>query len=222
MQTDSSRAHVFSFLSGLVLLGLFQVIGKVLPATAINWAPAYFQLTGQVLILVAALIAWTALESEHGSMPRLGKVDSFHLMVGLAAIVLVHYMQPLLDGVLGSGQEPPRFVDKAMIAAGLGAVVFVSSVVVGPIVEEVIFRGFLFRAPNLDRSVYSTFIVLIITSAIFSAAHINYTQPTTFIIIFLTGLVLGIARVASGGLMLPIALHMCTNAIVFKGMLFTP
>lgn len=222
MQTDSPRARVFSLLSGLVLLGLFQVIGKILPTSASTWAPAYVQLTGQALILAATLIAWTALEWEHGSMPRLGKVDSLHLMVGLAAIVLVNYMQPLLDGLLGSGQEPPRFVDKAMIAAGLGAVVFVSSVVVGPIVEEVIFRGFLFRGPNLDRSIYSTFVVLILTSAIFSAAHTNYTQPTTFIIIFLTGLVLGIARVASGGLLLPIVLHMCTNAIVFKGMLFTP
>ncbi|KSQ21620.1 CPBP family intramembrane metalloprotease [Pseudomonas aeruginosa] len=221
MQTDSPRAHVFSLLSGLVLLGLFQVIGKVLPTSASTWAPAYVQLMGQVLILVATLLAWTALEWEHGSMPRLGKVHSFHVLIGLAAIVLVNYMQPLLDGVLGSGQEPPRVVDKAMIAAGLGAVVFASSVVVGPIVEEVIFRGFLFRAPNWDRNTLSTLAVLTITSAIFSAAHTNYTQPTTFIIIFLTGLILGIARVASGGLLLPIALHMCANAIVFKGMFFS-
>ncbi|EMG2119200.1 hypothetical protein IPC1147_33585 [Pseudomonas aeruginosa] len=221
MQTDSSRAHVFSFLSGLVLLGLFQVIGKVLPTAAINWAPPYFQLAGQVLILVATVIAWAALEWEHGSMPRLGKVSVFNLILGLVAVVLVHYAGQILHDVLGSGHELPRDVDKAMIDAGLGAVVFASAVVVGPIVEEMIFRGFLFSAPNWDRNAFSTFALVVVTSAIFSATHTDYTQPTTFISIFLTGLVLGIARFASGGVLLPIVLHMCTNAIVFMEMLFS-
>jgi uncharacterized protein len=81
-------------------------------------------------------------------------------------------------------------------------------VVVGPIGEEIMFRGFLFRGWVIQDQ-YGIFAIIVITE-LWAAMHVQYdwygiTQ------VFLIGLVLGWIRWRSGSTLLTIVLHILVN-----------
>ena len=80
-------------------------------------------------------------------------------------------------------------------------------VIAGAVVEEVIFRGFLFR---LAAGLGGNWTALAVTSAIFGLAHIGNhgaTLLSSAAIALEAGILLGAAYAASGSLWLPIGLH---------------
>ena len=84
---------------------------------------------------------------------------------------------------------------------------FVAVVLVGPIGEEVMFRGFLYRA--WVRPGFQVTPILIIT-LLWSGLHIQYDWFGV-LQVFLTGLLLGWLRWRSGSTALTILLHMLVN-----------
>jgi|SRR3954471_17895403 membrane protease YdiL (CAAX protease family) len=127
-------------------------------------------------------------------------------------------LAPLLIGfdllALAFGRETvPAFMRDSYIsaqAAGALGLFFVAVVIVGPVAEEVAFRGFLFRGLSATRlGVAGT---LVVTSAIWAVMHIQYDFILTGEI-FLIGLVLGWLRWASGSTLLTIILHIMTNFV---------
>jgi membrane protease YdiL (CAAX protease family) len=95
----------------------------------------------------------------------------------------------------------------APIAASLLRVLAV--VVVGPILEELVFRGLAFTA--LARSRAGAVGAVIITAVCWSLLHWSY-DAQVISVIAVAGAVLGIARWRSGSVLLPIAMHMTWNA----------
>jgi uncharacterized protein len=86
-------------------------------------------------------------------------------------------------------------------------------VVLGPILEEVFFRGALVR-PLRHR--HGAPLVVAVTTMLFAAAHL---EPQKILPIGLFGLALGVLRVASGSLLPPILLHATYNAFPFLAIL---
>lgn len=86
-------------------------------------------------------------------------------------------------------------------------------VVLGPALEEVLFRGALTRP--LRRS-YAPELVVVSTAILFAAAHF---QPQKFLPIGLFGLALGALRLASGSIVPAMMLHATYNAVPFAVML---
>lgn len=80
-----------------------------------------------------------------------------------------------------------------------------SVVVVGPMAEEIIFRGLMYGA--FERRIGAGWTILV-SSALFAFVHL---QPMYFIPIFCLGIVLGWARWKAGSLGLPILLHVLNN-----------
>jgi membrane protease YdiL (CAAX protease family) len=89
-----------------------------------------------------------------------------------------------------------------------------SVVLLAPVAEELAFRGLL--QPALGRGIGSAGAIAA-TSLLFAAAHWYYGPKLP--LIALVGAVLGWARVASGGLRAPIALHALVNAVNLAAML---
>jgi membrane protease YdiL (CAAX protease family) len=88
----------------------------------------------------------------------------------------------------------------------LGAMVF-SAVVVAPIAEEVIFRGFLY--PVVKR--YSEpWFAAIFTGCLFGVIHFNLMS---FPLLALMGIVLVVLYEITGSLWVPIACHAAFNAL---------
>ncbi len=100
-------------------------------------------------------------------------------------------------------------------AAGWLPVLWLVVVVVTPIGEETLFRGFLFR--GWLRQPRDAWPVIIGSAVLFAAVHVQYDF---FVIlqVFVFGLLLGFFRWASGSTILTMLLHALVN---FEGMLET-
>ncbi len=76
--------------------------------------------------------------------------------------------------------------------------------------EELIFRGFII--PGLSSSFLGPIGAILISSAAWAAIHLQY-DLYGIVSIFLIGIMLGIARVKSNSVLLPIGLHSVINIV---------
>jgi len=83
------------------------------------------------------------------------------------------------------------------------------AVVVGaPLSEEFFFRGFVFLV--LWKSRLGAIGTVLVTSAVWASTHTQYTL-TGIMAIFVLGLALGYARIRTGSLVVPLAMHSLTG-----------
>ena len=130
--------------------------------------------------------------------------------VGFAALAAVLFGVGLIAGI--AGQESPEFMAETYNtarAAGMLPLLFVSFVLLAPLQEELLFRGFFFRgfAPALG-----VWPAIVATSAAWALTHVQY-QWFFMGEIFALGVVLGWLRARSGSTILTIALHATINGV---------
>jgi membrane protease YdiL (CAAX protease family) len=101
------------------------------------------------------------------------------------------------------GPEPWQAYSSLIIALRILAIG-----ILGPIAEEMIFRGVLFR--RLSRTSLGDYGAIVILAAVWAAAHIQYGFGL-IALIFLDGLVLGLARSRTRSLYLPMVMHILGN-----------
>jgi len=94
----------------------------------------------------------------------------------------------------------PNELSKWLLVLGVG--------VMAPIVEELIFRGFLLK--EFSYTFLGTKGAVLLTSLIWSIIHSQYDM-VYLAIIFVTGLLLGTARVLSHSMLVPITMHILFN-----------
>lgn len=80
-----------------------------------------------------------------------------------------------------------------------------------PLLEELIFRGYLFKAWRHSRLGLSG--TLLLTSGLFTALHISQYNWMILAMIFVLSIILGLAREKSGSLWVPIILHAINNLV---------
>ncbi len=88
---------------------------------------------------------------------------------------------------------------------------FVVAAIIAPLVEEIVFRGFLFRGL---ASRYSLGIAVVVSGIIFGGIHL---QLFAFPVLFLLGVLLALLYKITGSLWAPILMHFCINAIAIIG-----
>ena len=86
---------------------------------------------------------------------------------------------------------------------------FLSLVVIAPVAEEVLFRGYLF---GKLRKRFSLWLSIILTSLLFAIVHFAWNVGFD---VFVLSIVLCLLRVMTGSLWAPILLHMIKNGIAF-------
>jgi len=79
-------------------------------------------------------------------------------------------------------------------------------IVLAPVFEEIVFRGFLFK--GLRESKAGKWGAIITTTVLFAVIHIFNAIP-----ILVVGFLLGLAREKTGSIYVPIAMHMLNNSI---------
>ena len=144
--------------------------------------------------------------------PRRGEV-----LFGLCALVVMIVAGNVLSWLLGRGLVTPFQLDifKTASAGGWLLWLWLAVVVLTPVGEEILFRGFLFR--GWLRSPRDAFAVIVITSLLWALIHVQYDWYTIGQI-FIFGLLLGWMRWASGSTILTILLHALINS---EGMIET-
>lgn len=103
------------------------------------------------------------------------------------------------------------------VAGAALVMVFVSLVILVPVVEETLVRGFMYSGL---RSKLDMFPSILISSVVFGAAHLQWASDTPLLWVaaidtFVLSLFLGFIREKSGSLWSPIGIHMIKNSIAF-------
>lgn len=93
---------------------------------------------------------------------------------------------------------------------------FISLVVVAPVAEEVLFRGYLLQKIRKRAPLW---VAIFVTSLTFAIVHFAWNVG---IDVFVLSVVLCILRVVSGSLWAPILLHMIKNGIAFYFLFISP
>ncbi len=133
--------------------------------------------------------------------------------VGAISIIGTYLLFGVAVFVLGL----PREVFMAELLDGLNswqvAIKIASLIVLPPITEELFFRHYMLRLFPYENSRAWTWIAIIVTSAIFAGMHIQYGNWITVVLIFACGGVFAVARVVSGGLLVPVLLHSLAEVV---------
>jgi membrane protease YdiL (CAAX protease family) len=130
--------------------------------------------------------------------------------IGVAALATVLLATGVVAGL--SGQETPEFMGdtyNSAKVAGMLPLLMVSFVFLGPLQEELLFRGFFFRGFVPTLGAWPT---IILTSAVWAFTHVQYQW---FFVgeIFVLGLVFGWLRWRSGSTILTTLLHAAVNGM---------
>ena len=108
---------------------------------------------------------------------------------------------------------------QALVTEGIGGpwtsflLVAAIAVIVAPLFEEVLFRGFLYSGL---RAFLGPALSALLSAGLFAVIH---GEPDAYPVTFLLGLCLADLRGRTGGLSAPIAMHACYNAWQVGGML---
>ena len=148
--------------------------------------------------------------------PRLSTVKTvlLGLLYHLTGLVRVSLIVLAIDRFLlgGAGGPGETGLDqlRVMAGTGLGVLLFILPVVlVGPLAEEALFRGFLL--PRLTRAV-GMWLALAVSSAFFGVIHTHLGMYV--VVVAYLGWVFGWARLRSGGIAAPVILHVLHNGFV--------
>jgi membrane protease YdiL (CAAX protease family) len=108
------------------------------------------------------------------------------------------------------GADPTQeALSQATEAPGLFPLVIVSGVIIAPVAEEIVFRGYFYKAFR-DRFKPSHAIVL--SAALFAVLHLELLATVQ---LFVIGIALAYVYEKTGNLMAPITLHVLNNAVAF-------
>ena len=149
--------------------------------------------------LMGGLVGWV------GAMPWL-------LVLGIVVGVVGRWLAEM------SGSAAPEVVAhetlRELVSSGVGAgwwLMVVAVVVGAPVIEEVIYRGFL--QGGLVRLLGGRrWWAIVLGAAVFSGVHAGSVDASGFVILFAVGLVLGLMRERTGGLTGPVVFHGLFNA----------
>jgi len=123
----------------------------------------------------------------------------------------IWFVTTTLVVILLSMMERPAENFMALMTAQPHWLMIVATIVMAPLMEECLFRGYLYQAIALTP-LGATGAVLI-TSVLFTGMHAQQYTGYGMVQIFVLALVLGLARARSGSLLVPLLIHVTQNTL---------
>ncbi len=127
--------------------------------------------------------------------------------------MLAVYAAGVLHQVMGWPES--GFMDNAGLASS-PLILVLAVVVAAPICEELVFRGFMYS--GFERSL-GAWPALLLTSALFAVVHVQYNAYELVHIVIL-GLILGLARMRTRSIWVPMAMHALNNGLAALTVLY--
>ena len=171
---------------------------------------AVFSLVSTPILIITLILASRRSRSSVLAYLGLDIPRRKHVAITVAGLAVLIVVRVALQLALGWDMVEPWRLEIYRSTQGAGSLIWLwlAVVVVGPIGEELLFRGFMFR--GLVRAPRDAIPNIVLISLIWSLIH---TQYGWFVIaeIFVFGLVLGLVRWSTGSTTLTILLHMLNN-----------
>jgi membrane protease YdiL (CAAX protease family) len=251
LETESPRARYWKFWSTtlwvIAIIAAFIIVEIIAMVAGMVWLGfdpvldlskdeihkllfAHGALLVSAAISAASVIAFAVLVlavrlSRIGIRDYLGLVFPHRrdVMIGFAGLVLLYIVFSLTKYLAGEPPSPKFVINLYRDAYSLGCLpaMVMAVVVLAPLMEELLVRGFLLRGWAASRLGPAGAILL--TSAIWTAAHTQY-DALFLIDIFSIGLLLGWIRQRSGSTLATIFLHATQNtaALIQVAILYPP
>jgi membrane protease YdiL (CAAX protease family) len=171
--------------------------------------------SGIVMLVVSAAVLVIPVKRRHYSLSdyfALNDIPCRDLALGIAGLIALIVVFEAMERLLGidAGSKSVIASYRAMKLAGTLPPLWLAAVIVAPVTEELLFRGFLHRGWAPSR--LGIFGSIILTSALWAAMHQQYDLPG-ILCVFSIGLLLGWIRQRSASTTLTILLHALNNTI---------
>ncbi len=144
-------------------------------------------------------------------------IKSFSLAsLGFWLLVLAAYL--LMQIVVNTfvGVESTEFLSSVDNSKNLWLAVVM--IVLAPLLEELLFRGYFFRAWRHTRLGLTG--TLLLTSVLFAGLHWGQYHWVLLVFLFLFSVILGLARERTGSVWVPIILHAANNTLTAISLLY--
>ena len=194
----------------------FQVV-TIVPAVILMVVapglPIVLMMALSMLVAAGGLFAFLRAKGVEAAVLIRGETDWVAIVTMLAITIggLI-FAALMVSGLVAVFGEQGMATDAAfaeMIENSAIPLVVFAIVLVAPLVEEFVYRGF-FMGVLLARG-WSAGLAIALTSAVFAAQHIQYGW-IGMLVVFVYGGVFGLVRIASGGLAMPMLAHGIVNA----------
>ncbi len=175
-------------------------------ASSIDPLLVFYPAMVSVLAVAVRIARWPVHRYLALARPRPRQV-----VLGLACVALLGIADWIFTDVLGFGIEDyRRWVETYRNALNDGALplFWLTTVIVGPMAEEIVFRGFLYR--GWSHSILGISGTIALTSILFALMHLQYSWVGIFSC-FCSGLLYGWVRHHSGTILIPMLLHFVDN-----------
>ncbi|MBI1180929.1 MAG: CPBP family intramembrane metalloprotease [Alphaproteobacteria bacterium] len=135
-------------------------------------------------------------------------VETSQAVRWVALVIAYLLLSMVLEAMLRNAFDIPAPVT-SLDGARVGPLLIAAAVIVGPVFEEMMFRGFIME--GLLRTPVGTGGALVISTLLWTLLHSEY-DLIGMLIVFGCGIVLGIARLSTGSLLLAMLMHAVFNA----------
>ena len=192
-----------------------QNIDQMLTTLTYNGDAISFAEIPAVAIGISVLLLFTRLRKPPGISQYLKlELPAWKdLFKWLGVMVLIIIAMEVTYSLLN--RNTPDFMTKMYSSATHYPLLWIAIIVAAPLFEELLFRGFLLE--GIRNTPLGLIGAIVIPAASWAMIHVQY-QTLEIITIFLIGIVFGLAKVRTGSLLVPIAMHMLMNLVATLSM----
>ncbi|MBX8535109.1 CPBP family intramembrane metalloprotease [Pseudomonas cichorii] len=170
------------------------------------------------ILLVAVLLLQKRLRPQDS---LLGTIKRRHLVIGLVSVLAAYAASIGGSIILGFGRE------LSMQGLGFGKsepqylLMVILLLILPPIVEEIAFRHFILGMLPFKHNFIVATVAVTLSSIFFMYAHLGrYDFWPTHALMLTLGVIFSVARIQTGGLLLPVVLHSAAVAIALTANFF--
>lgn len=190
-------AIFFGWYSCFYLVGLFP---GYITLYSTGFAIAFLY---NVILLPYAIFSWKYY-SRHYTFLVLGRFSIREVWLPALAMIALAFIYACF------GVTEKWMIDLRQLSVTSKWLTILTICLTGPIIEEIIFRGFVLNS-SIGWGRASKIMGILLTSALFTIIHIQYESIITFIYIFIFSAILCVLRINSRSLLMPMVLHALHN-----------
>ncbi len=132
----------------------------------------------------------------------------------LVLLVLLVFESYLIE-LFGADEIPSFMMNIEFQTVGSIWLLIFAVSIAAPLLEEIVFRGFLLK--GFSDTFMGTYGAIVVTSLLWATIHLQYEFAYVFVI-FIVGLVFGYARVKTNSILTPMMMHFFMNIVASLGL----
>ncbi len=165
--------------------------------------------------------AWGIAKLKKGSVVKeyfsLNGFSTKTLGLSIVTFIVLYIAIGLFIDALGAKEIPDFMMNLEYPTLMSKILLLIAVVFAAPIVEELIFRGFLLK--GFSKTFMGVHGAIIITSALWAVIHMQY-EMAYIVAIFFIGIVFGYARIKTNSLFIPMIMHGFMNLWSMLGLFY--